>query len=64
MFGKNTAAYFNDGKSAPSFCRQAAAWFPAMFCSFYFMKIHKIAKSSTTIKAREKINTDLASSGF
>jgi hypothetical protein len=28
--------------------------FSAMFCNFYLMKYHKIAKNSTTTKAREK----------
>jgi hypothetical protein len=41
-----------------------AAWFPDMFCSFYMVKIHKIAKNSTITKAREKLNTDLASMNF
>ncbi len=36
-----------------------AAWFPDMFCNFHLEKNHKIAKNSTTIKAREKISTDL-----
>jgi len=49
----------NEGKSAASFCRQVAAWFPDMFCNFYLVKNHKIAKNSTTTKAREKISADL-----
>jgi hypothetical protein len=44
----------NEGKSADSFCHQAAAWFPDMFCNFNLVKNHKIAKNSTTTKAREK----------
>jgi hypothetical protein len=44
---------FFKGKSAASFCRQVAAWFPHMFCNFYLMKNHKIANNSTTTKARE-----------
>jgi hypothetical protein len=36
-----------------------AAWFPDVFCSFYFVKNHKNANNSTTTKAREKISTDL-----
>jgi hypothetical protein len=45
---------FNEGKSAASFCRQVATWVPDMFCNFYFVKNHKIAKKSTTTKAIEK----------
>jgi hypothetical protein len=44
----------NEGKSAASFCRQVAAWFPDMFCYFYFVKKHKIAKNSTATEARKK----------
>ncbi len=51
----------NEGKSAASFCCQVAAWFPGMFWHFYLVKNHKIAKNSTTTKAREKIITDLES---
>jgi hypothetical protein len=51
--------HFNEGESAASFCCQVAAWFPDMFCNFYFVKNHKIAKNSTTTKAKEK-STDLA----
>jgi hypothetical protein len=32
------------GKSGASFCRQVVAWVPAMFCYFYLVKNHKIAK--------------------
>ncbi len=35
-----------------------------MFCNFYYVKNHKIDKSSTTTKAREKIITDLSSLEF
>jgi hypothetical protein len=52
----------DESKSAASFCRQVAAWFPDMFCNFYLVKNHKIAKNSTTINAKEKISTDLESS--
>jgi hypothetical protein len=45
---------FNKEKSAASFCCHVAAWFPDMFCNFYLLKNHKIAKNSTTTKAREK----------
>ncbi len=51
----------NEGKSATSFCQQVAAWVPDMFCNFYFVKNHKIAKKSTTTNAKEKISTDLKS---
>ncbi len=49
----------NKGKSAVSFCHQLAAWVPNMFHNFYSVKNHKIANSSSTTKAREKICTDL-----
>jgi hypothetical protein len=52
------------GKSAANCCHQVAAWFPEMFCNFYLVKNHKIAKNSTTSKAGEKINADLKSSEF
>jgi hypothetical protein len=42
-------------KSVASFCRQMAAWFQDMFCNFYLVKNPKIAKSSITLKAREKV---------
>jgi hypothetical protein len=35
-----------------------------MFCNFYLVKTYKIAKNSTTTKAREKISTDLESLEF
>jgi len=41
-----------------------AALFPDMFCNFYLGKNHKIAKNSTTTKARGKISTALESLGF
>ncbi len=47
---------FNEGESAVSFCWQVAALFPDMFCNFYLVKSHKIAKNSTATKAREKKN--------
>ncbi len=40
----------NEEGSAASFCHQLAALFPDMFCNFYFVKNHKIAKNSATIK--------------
>ncbi len=30
-----------------------AAWFPDVFCKFYLVINHKIAKNSTTTKAKE-----------
>jgi hypothetical protein len=54
----------NEVESDASFCHQVAALFPDMFCSFYLVKSHKIAKNSTTTKAREKISTDLKSLVF
>jgi hypothetical protein len=33
---------------------QVAAWFPDMFCNFYFVKKDKITKNSTATKASEK----------
>jgi hypothetical protein len=45
----------NEVKSAASFCCQVAAWFSNMFCNFYLMKNYKIAKNSTSTKARKKI---------
>jgi hypothetical protein len=52
---------FNERNSAASFCRQVAAWLQDMFCNFYLVKNHKIAKNSTTAKAREKISAHLES---
>jgi hypothetical protein len=52
------------GKSAVTFCPQVAAWVPDMFCNFYLGKNHKIAKNSTTTKAKEKISTHLKSLEF
>jgi hypothetical protein len=36
-----------------------AAWVADMFCDFYFVKNHKIAKNSTASEAEEKITADL-----
>jgi hypothetical protein len=44
----------NEEKSAASFYHQVAAWIPDMFCNFYLVKNHKVAKNSTTTKARKK----------
>ncbi len=51
-------------KLAASFYPQVAAWVRDMFCNFYFVKNHKIAKNSTIAKAREKISADLESLDF
>jgi hypothetical protein len=51
----------NEEKSAASLCYQVAAWVPEIFCNFYSVKSHQIAKISTTTKAREKISADLES---
>ncbi len=41
--------------SAASFFHKVAAWFLVVFCNFYLVKNHKIAKkNSPTAKAREK----------
>ena len=42
------------GRSAASFCHQGAAWVPDILSTFNLVKIYKIAKNSTTTKAREK----------
>ncbi len=54
----------NEGKSVASFFHQAAAWFPDMFCYFYFVKNHRIAKNSTATKGRGKISNYLKSLEF
>jgi hypothetical protein len=53
-----------EGKSAASYCRQVATWFPDIFIRFYFVINHKNAKNLTTTKAREKISADLESLEF
>jgi hypothetical protein len=58
----NTFLY--KAKFAASFCRQVAAKFLDIFCHFYLVKNHKIAISSTTTEAGEKICTDLKSLGL
>ncbi len=50
--------------SAASFCRQAAAWVPVIFCNFYFVKNHKIVNDSKITKARENTSADLESREF
>ncbi len=42
------------GKSPASFSHQVAEWFPDMFCNFYLVKNHKIAKNSTNTKLEKK----------
>ncbi len=54
----------NEEKSAASFCRQVAALFPDMLSNYFKVKIHKIAKNSTTTHAKEKIRIDLESLDF
>jgi hypothetical protein len=44
----------NEWKSAARFCHRVAAWFPDMFCNFYFVKNHKVLKNSITSEAREQ----------
>jgi hypothetical protein len=44
----------NLDKSAASFCRKVGAWGTEMFCNFLFVKNHKIADNSTTIKPKKK----------
>jgi hypothetical protein len=44
----------NEGKSAAIFCRQVAAWIPDMFCNFYSVKNHKIAKKLNNHKRQIK----------
>jgi hypothetical protein len=50
----DTLKGLNKGKSAASFCHQAASWISDRFYNFYIVKNHKIAKNLTTTKAREK----------
>ncbi len=64
MSNNSNKIIINEGKSAVSFCRQVAAWVPDMFCNFYLIKNHVMAKHSTTAKAIEKISTDLESIEF
>ncbi len=53
--------FVNEGMSAASFCRWAAALVPDMFYNFYLAKNHKIVNNSATTDAKEKISTDLES---
>jgi hypothetical protein len=51
-------------KSVTCFYCHVAARVPDIFCSFYFVKKHKIANISTTTAAKQKIITDLESLEF
>jgi hypothetical protein len=42
------------GKISSQFLPPGGSWFPDMFCNFYLVKNHKIAKNSETTKAGEK----------
>jgi hypothetical protein len=52
------------GNQLPVFCHQAAAQVPDRFCNFYLVKNQRIAKNTTTSKARENISTDFQSLEF
>jgi hypothetical protein len=56
--------WYNECKSAASFCYQLAAWIPNVFFNFLLVKKHNIANTSTTTEAREKISIDLESLDF
>jgi hypothetical protein len=47
-------ATFSNNEAA-SFSRQVASLIPDMFCNFYLVKSHKIAKNSAAAEAKEKI---------
>jgi hypothetical protein len=49
-------AKLTEGKSAVSFCCQVVAWFQYMFCNFYLVKNHKIAKTQQPLKLEKKIS--------
>jgi hypothetical protein len=57
-------SYMNEGISAASFYRQAAALVPDMFCNFYLVEIHQIINNLAATEAREKISTYLESLEF
>jgi hypothetical protein len=49
-----------DSDEGKKFCNTATRWqFPDIFCGFYVVNNHEIAKNSTTTKSREKMSTDL-----
>jgi hypothetical protein len=48
------SAIKQSGLLAASFCHQVAALVGCKFCSFYYVKNHKIINNLTTTKAREK----------
>jgi hypothetical protein len=54
----------NEEKSSASYCHWVASREPNVFCNFYLVNNHKIAKNSTTTKATEKISTYLESFEF
>ncbi len=59
LFELKFVLLFHWYKSVAIFCRQVAAWVPDMFWNFYLVKNHKIANTTTTTDAREKMSTDL-----
>jgi hypothetical protein len=60
---KNTLTK-NKEKLVAIFCHQVAAWLPDLFCKFYLVKNHKVAKNSTTTRARGKFCKGLESLEF
>jgi hypothetical protein len=59
-FWSMAVQWYNEGKSAASFCLQVTARVPDMFCNFYLVKKSQNSqKNSTTTK--EKISTYLES---
>ncbi len=46
----------NEGKSAENFSCQVEAWVTDMFCNFYLVKNHKIAKKTQQLLQLEKNN--------
>jgi hypothetical protein len=44
----------DEEKSAATFCHQVAAWFSKMFCNFYLVKNHNIAKTQQLLKLEKK----------
>ncbi len=52
------------GEISWQFLPPGGSWFPDMAFNFYSMKNHKIAKNSTTARAREKMSTFLESLEF
>jgi len=54
----------NKGKSAASFCHQAAAQLADIFCKFYLVKNHKIDNSLTITEGGKIISAHLGSLEF